>query len=83
MSRDYRRERKLYYGYGPISVVTPTQQKHRREMRARQIAREKLKKIQKVKSTQDVHHINGKPLDNRLSNLQATSKAYNRSKNKQ
>ena len=82
MGRDYERERQQYYGYGPASSVTPTQRKHRKEMRARQLAREKLKATGDVRRGQDVHHVNGKPLDNRRSNLKAVSVKYNRSKNK-
>ena len=80
--RDYVRERQLYYGYGPPSSVSPEQRRHRKEMRARQLAREKLQREGAVKRKQDVHHKNGKPLDNRISNLVATSRHYNRSKNK-
>eukprot|EP00966_Prymnesium_polylepis_P259398 5991631-Prymnesium_polylepis.1 len=67
--RDYRRERQLYYGYGPASSVTPEQRKNRLDMRARQKAREKMKGS--VKRSQDVHHVNGNPRDNRRSNLKA------------
>ena len=35
------------------------------------------------KEGKDIHHVNGNALDNRPSNLRATSRAYNRSKNKQ
>ena len=82
MARDYRRERQQYYGYGSAASVTPEQRKHRKEMAARQDARDKLKKEGKVRKGQDVHHVNGKPLDNRRSNLKAISVSYNRSKNK-
>ena len=78
--RDYKRERQLYYGYGTASSVTPEQRKHRKEMQARQEAREKMKGV--VKKNQDVHHVNGNPRDNRKSNLKAVSRHYNRSKNK-
>ena len=80
--RDYKRERQLYYGYGPASSVTSTQQRHRKEMRSRQLAREKIKGTIPLKRTQDVHHVNGKPLDNRKGNLKVTSRRFNRSKNK-
>ena len=80
--RDYRRERRLYYGYGSASSVTPLQQKHRREMRSRQLAREKVKATRRVSTTQDVHHVNGRPLDNRMSNLKVTSRHATRAKNK-
>ena len=80
--RNYKRERQLYYGYGPASSVTPEQRANRRDMRSRQQARDKLKKTTTVRKHQDVHHIDGNPRNNKLSNLQATSRAYNRSKNK-
>jgi hypothetical protein len=83
MPRDYQRERQLYYGYGSASSVTPEQRKHRLEMRARQKAREKMKASGvSVKRTQDVHHVNGKPRDNRIANLKVVSRSYNRAKNK-
>lgn len=80
--RDYVRERQLYYGYGSAASVTQEQRRHRKEMRARQLARDKLKRDGAVTRKQDVHHKNGKPLDNRRSNLVAVSRHYNRSKNK-
>lgn len=82
MPRDYRKERRDYYGYGSYASVTPEQQRHRREKDARDKARAKMKKEGAVRKGQDVHHKNGKPTDNRRSNLQATSVKYNRSKNK-
>lgn len=77
--RDYRKERRAYYGYGPASKVTKTQRRHRKEKSARNAARAKMKKMGKVKRGQDVHHKNGNPRDNRTSNLKATSIAKNRS----
>ena len=80
MPRDYKKERRDYYGYGRYESVTPAQQKHRREMASRQEARAKLKKHAVVRRNQDVHHKNGNPLDNSLSNLQAISRSLNRSR---
>ena len=82
MARDYKKERRDYYGYGKYEDVTPEQQRHRREKDARDAARAKMKKEGAVKKGQDVHHKNGNPTDNRRSNLQAVSKSYNRAKNK-
>ena len=82
MGRDYRAERRAYYGYGPYSEQTAEQKRHRREKAARNEAHAKMKKEGAVKRGQDVHHKNGNPTDNRRSNLQATSRSYNRSRNK-
>ena len=82
MARDYVKERRAYYGYGKYEDVTPEQQRHRREKAGRNKARAMLKKEGAVKSGQDVHHKNGNPQDNSRGNLQATSRKYNRSKNK-
>ena len=82
MARDYKKERRDYYGYGKYENQTPEQQRHRREKAARNAARAKMKAAGAVKSGQDVHHKNGNPRDNRRSNLQAVSVRYNRSKNK-
>ena len=82
MPRDYVKERRDYYGYGKYEDQTPEQQRHRREMAGRKKARAKLKKEGKVKAGQDVHHKNGNPTDNRRSNIEATSRKYNRSRNK-
>ena len=48
MARDYRKERRDYYGYGPASSVTPEQRRHRREMAARKQARARMVKEGKV-----------------------------------
>lgn len=82
MARDYVKESKAYYGRGPYSGVTAEQQKHRREKAARAVARSKLKKEGAVKRGQDVDHKNGNAQDNRRSNLRATSRHANRSRNK-
>ena len=79
MGRDYRREYVMYYGVGPASGVTAEQRRHRKEKASRNEARESYSG---KKRGLDIHHKNGNPLDNRKSNLQATSRAYNRSKNK-
>ena len=82
MARDYRKERRAYYGYGKYEDQTSEQQRHRREKTARNESRAKMKAHGRVRAGQDVHHKNGNALDTRLSNLQATSKHYNRAKNK-
>ena len=82
MPRDYRKERRDYYGYGKASEVTPEQRRHRREKAARDRARAILKKEGAVERGQDVHHKDGNALNNRRSNLVATSRHYNRAKNK-
>ena len=53
MPRDYKKERRDYYGYGKYSSVTPEQQKHRREMAGRKKAK---KMVGKCKG--EVHHKN-------------------------
>ena len=82
MARDYVKESKAYYGRGPYSGVTAEQKKHRREKAGRAAARATLKKEGAVKKGQDVDHKDGNAQNNRRSNLQATSKHYNRAKNK-
>ena len=82
MTRDYKKERRDYYGYGSFASVTKEQQKHRRDNANRKEARQIMKADGAVKKGQDVHHKNGNPSDNRRSNLKATSVHYNRSKNK-
>ena len=82
MGRDYRKERRDYYGYGQYADQTAEQKRHRREKSARNEAREKLKKEGAVRKGQDVHHKDGNALNNKRSNLQATSRHYNRAKNK-
>ena len=79
MPRDYRKERRDYYGYGKYSQVTPEQKKHRREMASRKKARKMLKP---GKTTMEVDHKNGNAQDNRRSNLQVISRHKNRAKNK-
>ena len=80
MARDYRAERRAYYGYGPASSVTPLQRKHRKEMASRKKARTMLKKTQRVPKNKDVDHKDGNPLNNKRSNLRVVSKHVNRSK---
>ena len=83
MGRDYKKERRDYYGYGKYEDQTEEQKRHRREMAGRKEARAKLKKEGKVKAGEDVHqHKNGDATDNRRSNIEATSRKYNRSRNK-
>ena len=76
MPRDYKKERRDYYGYGKYSSVTPEQQKHRREMAGRKKAK---KMVGKCKG--EVHHKNHNAQDNRRSNLACISKSKNRSMN--
>ena len=75
MPRDYKAERRAYYGYGKYSSVTKTQQKHRREAAGRKKAR---KIVGKCKG--DVDHRNGNAQDNRRSNLRCISVRKNRSR---
>ena len=82
MCRNYRKETRDYYGVGKYSDQTAEQKRHRREKSKRNEARATLKSEGAVKRGQDVHHKNGNALDNRRSNLQATSVHYNRAKNK-
>jgi len=79
MPRDYKQERRDYYGYGKYSSVTQLQQKHRREMAGRKKAREMMGG-KSVKG--EVHHKNHNPQDNRRSNLAVISRHKNRSMNK-
>ena len=77
MPRDYKKERRDYYGYGKYSEVTPEQQRHRREMAGRKKAKRMVKGCKG-----EVHHKNGNATDNRRSNLACVSKSWNRSHNK-
>tara|TARA_Y100000768_G_scaffold359695_1_gene316396 strand:+ start:6669 stop:6902 length:234 start_codon:yes stop_codon:yes gene_type:complete len=76
MTRNYRKERQAYYGYGKSSSVTPTQKRHRREMASRKKARAALK----PKKGMEVDHKDGNPLNNKRSNLQVITRHANRSK---
>lgn len=67
MARDYKKEYE-YHG-------TAEQKKNRA---ARNAARAKMKKTGAVKSGQDVHHKDGKPTNNKRSNLKAESPSKNR-----
>ena len=82
MPRNYKRERQLYYGYGPASSVTPEQRKHRAEKAGRDSARAKLKAEGVDVKGKDVHHKNGNALDNSRENLEVMSVKKNRSKKK-
>ena len=82
MARDYRKERRDYYGYGPASSVTPEQRRHRREMAARKEARARMTKEGKVSKgdNKEVDHKDGNPRNNARSNLSVTSRRANRAK---
>ena len=81
-ARNYRKERRDYYGYGPASSVTPEQRANRRDMRARQLAREKVKKSRSIPRGYEVHHKDGNPRNNSSSNLQSLPRSTNRAMNK-
>tara|TARA_R100000781_G_scaffold34086_1_gene24642 strand:+ start:419 stop:649 length:231 start_codon:yes stop_codon:yes gene_type:complete len=73
MARDYRKEYDNYQG-------KPSQIANRS---SRNKARRKAKKNGYNVKGRDVHHKDGNPNNNSLSNLSIASKSYNRSKNKQ
>ena len=78
--RDYRREYLQYYGQGERADVTPTQRRHRLEKLNRDRARALMtKKHGPVRADYDIHHKDGNPLNNKLSNLQAVPRSINRS----
>jgi hypothetical protein len=76
MPRDYKKERRAYYGYGPVSSVTATQKRHRKEMANRQKARAMLK----PRKGYEVDHVDGNPLNNKRSNLKVITRHANRVK---
>ena len=81
MARDYKAERRKYYGYGKASSVTPTQRKHRAEMQARKEARAKVKKRNGgIPRGKEVDHKDGNPRNNKPGNLQVISRHANRAK---
>ena len=82
MARDYRKERRDYYGYGPASSVTPEQRRHRLEMAARKQARTRMVKEGKVRKGdgKEVDHRDGNPRNNARSTLRVTSRHTNRAK---
>ena len=80
MTRDYRKERQAYYGYGPASSVTPEQRKHRRDMASRQKARKKIKHTRTIPRGHEVDHKDHNPQNNARSNLRVVSRHTNRSR---
>lgn len=72
MPRDYAKEYRDYHG-------KPEQIKRRSSRNRSRRALEALGRVSKGDG-KDVHHRNGQPTDRRLSNLQVTSKSWNRSK---
>ena len=69
--RNYKQEAKYH--------AQPEQKKRRA---ARNASRRKMLAAGKAKKGQDVHHKDGNPFNMSFKNLQATSKKYNRSRNK-
>ena len=74
MTRNYRKERQAYYGYGSASSVTAEQRRHRDEMASRQKAGAKVKKTRKIPRGKEVDHKDGNPKNNKSSNLQVISR---------
>ena len=71
MARDYKKEYENYHS-------RPEQKKKRASRNAARRAALKSGKVKKGNSL-DVHHRNGNPMDNSLSNLRAVHKSKNRS----
>jgi len=70
--RDYKSEYKNYHSQ-------PLQKKNRAK---RNLARRIMKrKLGNSINGMDIHHVDGNPKNNSKSNLKATSKKYNRSRN--
>ena len=82
MKRNYKQEYNKYYGSGPARDCTPSQRKYRLNKASRARALRKVKKKQNIPRNHDVDHLNGNPLDNRLSNLKVIPRSINRGKNK-
>ena len=67
---------------GPASSVTAAQRANRRDMRARQIAREKVKSPTRIPRGHDIHHNDGNPRNNARANLAIMPRSANRVLNK-
>ena len=81
MARDYKAERRAYYGYGKASSVSATQKRHRKEMAARKKARAQVEKRNvKIAPGKEVDLKDGNPRNNKPSNLQVISRHANRAK---
>lgn len=81
--RNYRKERDCYYGKkGKPKSWTKLQQKRRKEKTSRNRARRIMKKLTKVRKNEDIHHVDGNPMNNNLSNLRIVHRSKNRSNGK-
>ena len=74
--RDYKKERRAYYGYSAVGTVTPLQKRHRKEMANRQHAR----RVLKPRKGMEVDHVDGNALNNKQSNLKVITRHANRVK---
>lgn len=77
--RNYRREYIQYYGHTNKNKRTKLQNLHRLHKSSRGKARAKISKTRKIPKKFDVHHKDGNPLNNKISNLQIVHRKINRS----
>lgn len=80
--RNYKKEYISYYGMGKSSEVSPLKRLRRKQKASRAKALKLVRSKKKIPKNHDVHHKDGNPLNNALSNLSVISRKKNRSMKK-